>query len=206
MVMCRCIFLIIGLMFFFYQLDGQDSGSGMESADGKNTIVMKAKAINGDTVPWVEMREIIIFPMPGFENKRDYRKFKRLVRDIKKVYPYAIIAGEILVEMNEEFVNLESEYQKKKFIKKVENRLRSEFEEELKSLTISQGRLLIKLVDRETGNTTYQLVKEMRGSFSAFFWQSLARLFGSDLRSRYDPFGEDRLIEKIIIQIENGQL
>jgi len=198
--------LVVGLLCFFYQLNGQQDGAVAKSDDRKNMVVMKAKVVNGDTVPWVEMREIIIFPMPGFKNERQYRKFRRLIRDIKKVYPYAIIAGEILMEMNEEFVHLESEYQKKKFIKKVEDRLRNEFEEELKNMTISQGRLLIKLIDRETGNTTYQLVKEMKGSFSAFFWQTLARLFGSDLKSRYDPLGEDRLIEQIIIQIENGQL
>lgn len=91
-------------------------------------------------------------------------------------------------------------------MKQVEQELLVEFEDDLKQLTITQGRILIKLVDRETGSTSYELVKELRGTFSAFFWQTLARLFGSNLKSVYDPYGEDRLIEEIIFLIDRGQL
>ena len=83
-------------------------------------------------------------------------------------------------------------------------KLQSEFEGELKKLTIKQGIILVKLIDRETGNTSYELVKQLRGSFSAFLWQSLARLFGSNLKLEYDPYGEDKLIEEIVVMIEQG--
>jgi hypothetical protein len=88
----------------------------------------------------------------------------------------------------------------------VENELMEEFSDELKSLTITQGRLLIKLIDRETGNTSYELLRELRGSFSAFFWQTVARLFGSNLKTTFDAEGEDKLIDQIVVLIENGQI
>ena len=84
--------------------------------------------------------------------------------------------------------------------------LQDQFGDELKKLSVNQGRLLLKLVDRETGNTSYEIVKELRGTFSAFFWQSLALLFGSSMKSKYDPAGDDKLIEQIIVQIDNGQI
>jgi len=84
--------------------------------------------------------------------------------------------------------------------------LKRQFESDLKNLSISQGRILIKLIDRETGNTSYELVKDLRGGFQAFMWQSLARLFGSNLKDQYDAQNEDQLIESIILQIERGEL
>ena len=91
-------------------------------------------------------------------------------------------------------------------IKETENKIRTEFEEDVKRLTITQGRILIKLIDRETGNTTYQVLQNVKGNVSAVFWQAIARIFGSNLKSEYDPYGEDELIERIIVMIEAGQL
>ncbi|HMC98331.1 MAG TPA: DUF4294 domain-containing protein, partial [Flavobacteriales bacterium] len=92
------------------------------------------------------------------------------------------------------------------YVKLAEAELRAEFEGELKDLTVSQGRVLIKLVDRETGHTSYELVKELRGNFQAFIWQGLARLFGNDLKDEYDPFGDEAMIEAIVQRIERGEL
>ncbi len=108
--------------------------------------------------------------------------------------------------MNEHYQSLESERAKRKYMGQLEEELMDEFGEDLKHLTISQGRLLIKLVDRETGNTSYDILKEYKGSFSAVFWQALARLFGSNLKSEYDATGKDRLIEEIIFLYERGLL
>ena len=96
-------------------------------------------------------------------------------------------------------------HEKERFGKK-EKELRDQFEDELIHLTISQGKILIKLVDRETGNTTYQVIQELKGGFSAFLWQGVARLFGSNLKSEYDADEEDKMIEDIIVRIENGLL
>jgi hypothetical protein len=116
------------------------------------------------------------------------------------------MAKEKLIELDEELSQIKGKKARKKFIDDVEDELREEFEDELKGLTISQGRILIKLIDRETGDTSYELVKEMKGSFSAVFWQAIARLFGSNLKSEFDPEGEDRLINEIVLLIESGQL
>jgi hypothetical protein len=112
----------------------------------------------------------------------------------------------MLDEMEREFLKLETEKERKKYIKTVEKQLMDEFGNELKKLTSTQGRILLKLIDRETGNTSYVLLKELRGTVSAVFWQAIARLFGSDLKSRYDPSGDDYLIERVVRMIETGQL
>ena len=134
------------------------------------------------------------------------RRYARLIYNLKIVYPYAIMAAGKLHEMNDVFLNLKTERERNAYVKQVESELVAEFENDLKSLTITQGRLLIKLIDRETGNTSYELVRELRGSFSAFFWQTVARLFGSNLKTKFDADGEDKLIEQILILIENGQI
>jgi hypothetical protein len=150
------------------------------------------------------LQEVYIFPEPEFDSWWAERRYRRLVRNLKKVYPYAVLAGDMLEELNDELKEIDSERKRKEYIKKMEDELLAQYEDELKSLTISQGRLLIKLIDRETGDTSYELVKELRGSFSAFFWQALARLFGSNLKAEYDPDGEDQLIEQIVVRIEKG--
>lgn len=176
------------------------------SLSSQETNQIPYKLVNGDTVLIDNIKEVVIIPERKFSNEREYLNYRRLIRDIKKVYPYSKIANEILLEVNAHYLELKSDNERTKFVKQVEERLRTEFEEELKQFTIRQGRVLIKLIDRETGSTTFDIVKELRGSFSAFLWQTIAKLFGSDLKTKYDPMGEDRMMEEIIILIENGQL
>ncbi len=161
---------------------------------------------DGDTLYYASINEAVISAERSFSSRREYRRYQRLIENVKTVYPYAQKAADILEDMNREFMDLDSEREKRRYVREVEDRLMEEFGDELKSLTITQGHILIKLIDRETGNTSYELVKELRGSFSAFFWQSVARLFGSNLKSEYDPLYEDRLIEDIIFLIEIGEI
>ena len=144
------------------------------------------------------MREIIILPPKTFKSQAEKKRYKRLVYNIKKVYPYARLASAKMYEINAKLEQVEDETERKRLMKIYEKNLRDEFEDELKNLTMTQGKLLIKLVDRETGQTTYEIVKQLRGSLSAFFWQSLAKLFGSDLKTEYDAEGEDKMIEDIL--------
>lgn len=162
--------------------------------------------IEGDTVPYIELRQVLVFPEFKFKNKRQAAKFDRLVFNVKAVYPYAKLAGKRLREIEETLGYIKTESLKKFYVKQEEAKLKEEFEDDLKKLSVSQGRILIKLVDRETGFTTYQIVKDLRGSFSAFVWQTLARLFGSDLKTEYDAEGDDQKIEIIMQLLENGQL
>jgi hypothetical protein len=99
-----------------------------------------------------------------------------------------------------------SEKEQRKLYKRAEEELKAQFGEELKALTVTQGHILLKLVDRETGNPTYNIVKELRGTFVAFFWQNLSRLFGYNLKEKYDPQGKDYDIEMIVQRIENGTI
>jgi hypothetical protein len=166
--------------------------------------ILKQMVQDGDTILHSTIEEVVIYPVPRFSSRRDVRRYDRLVHNIKVVHPYAVLAAEKLDELNQTFNRLTTERERKQFVKQVENELMEEFGDELKALSITQGRLLIKLIDRETGNTSYELVKELRGSFSAFFWQTVARLFGSNLKTTFDAEGEDKLIDQIVVLIENG--
>ena len=103
-------------------------------------------------------------------------------------------------------LTLNTERERRQYINQVEKEILDEYEGDLKKLTITQGRILLKLIDREIGETSYDLLKELKGTFSAFFWQTLARIFGHNLKSEFDPEGEDKLLNEIVILIENGQL
>ena len=172
----------------------------------KGRYVMKARIIDNDTVLVAEIPELDVYPGYYFRNIWDYWKYQRLVRNVKAAYPYAKIAGMKLTELDQQLVKINSEKERKKLIVEAEDRIRSEFEEDVKRLTVTQGRILIKLIDRETGNTSYEVLQNIKGNFSAVFWQTIARIFGSNLKSEYDPHGEDELIERIIVLIEAGQL
>ena len=183
------------------------AGFSQEEPRTTNDIyIVRAEIIDGDTIWMADIDEVYIFPEREFINKRERRRYTRLIRNVKAAYPWAKLAGQRLEEVNKVMLTLETEKERREFMKQVEKNLKDEFEEDLKKLTVTQGRILIKLVDRETGSTSYTLVKELRGSFSAFFWQALARLFGSNLKTEYDPLGEDRLIEEIIFLIDKGQI
>lgn len=160
---------------------------------------------NGDTIPTVTLQPITVEETRIFASKREERKWSRLKRDVAKAYPYSKIAGKKLKEYNDKMINL-SQADQKKMLRLAEQDLKKEFEDDIQNMTLNQGRILIKLIDRETGNTSYSLVKDLRGSFQAFFWQSLARIFSVNLKSSYDPNSnsEDRMIEDIVLTIEDG--
>lgn len=125
--------------------------------------------------------------------------------NVKVVYPYAILAAAKLKEYDKALAQIENEKLRKTFIKKCEKDLRTEFEDELKALTVSQGKILMKLIDRESGKTTYEVVKQMRGAFQAAMWQTVARIFGHNLKSGYDAQVEDIMIERAVKLVETGR-
>lgn len=180
-------------------------GASVSKAQEPFTIPNKV-VVDGETLENYTIKQVYIFPWEKFKKPRDEAKYRRLIYNIKRVYPYAILARDMLIKMEGDVAQIKDKREREQYIKSAEKQLRAEFEEPLKKLTISQGRLLLKLIDRETGRTSYSIVKELRGSFSAFFWQSLARLFGSNLKSTFDAEGEDRVLNRLIILYENGQL
>jgi len=168
--------------------------------------VLRGIIIDNDTVIHTYLRQIIIRPPFKFKSRRQKKRYSRLVRYVKKVYPYSLVVSEKLHEIHTDMEYYNTKREKKNFIKKKEKELKKQFEGKLRKLTYTQGRILIKLIDRETGYTTYEIVKELKGSLSAFFWQSIAKLFGSNLKMQYDAKGDDAMIEDIVIRIENGML
>jgi hypothetical protein len=166
-------------------------------------IAVRAVVYQGDTIPYVVLPTVNCYTPRTFKNKRQQAAWDRTKYNVKKVYPYAILAAAKLKEYDRLLAQM-SESDRAKYTKLVEKQLQDEFGETMKNLTVNQGRILIKLIDRETGKTTYNVVKDMRGSFSAFMWQGVALMFNSSLKEEYDPAGDDRLIEEAIKLVENG--
>lgn len=168
---------------------------------------LPATTIGGEQMPNVLLKQVIIIPPAEYYgSQEDVDKYWRLVKHVKKVYPYVQLVKRLFEETNRALDTIPDKKQRKKFLAQKEKELRDQYEEELKRLTVTQGKILTKLVNRELHTTAYELVKEFRGSFSAFFWQQMAKLFDQDLKAKYDPNGEDKMIERIILLIENGQL
>jgi len=142
----------------------------------------------------------------GFKNKKEEERFSRLLYNVRKVYPYARMSAVKLQEYDNMLAKISDKDQQKKMMKEAEKQLRKQFQKDIENLTFSQGVILIKLVDRETGKTTYKIVDELRGNLRAFFYQTIARLFGMNLKSQYDPNGKDKDIERIVGMIERGEL
>lgn len=172
----------------------------------RDIYVARGIVVDGDTLWVVELDEVYIYPQRHFKNLRQHRKYTRLILNVKKAYPWAKLAGSVMEDVNNHLLTLATEKEQEEYLKQVEKELLDGYTDDLKKLTVTQGKILIKLVYRETGDTSYKIVEFYRGKLSAFFWQALARLFGSNLKLDYDPYGEDRLIEEIVVQIENGQL
>ncbi len=176
------------------------------SYDGK--YLLETVVVDGDTMPVVTLRATYISSNRKARSKRYQRKWTKLQRNVVKTYPYAEVAGKLIRAYNDNLKDLPTEAQREAYLEKCEEDLRAEFEGDLTKMTTSQGRVLIKLIDRETGNTGYELIKQLRSGFTAFMWQGVAKLFGTDLKANYDPFNDetDFMIEEIVAMIESGQL
>lgn len=194
------------LLFFSVSVSAQEGdGVVVPSEKPKQLYKVWAEVINGDTVPSIRLPEVWIFADYAYKTKKQYENWTRTKYNVKKVYPYAILAAAKLKEYDRILQAMPDEKTKKAYLKVIDKELRDEFEEPLKDLSTNQGRILLKLIDRETGKTSYEVVKGMRGNFQAFMWQSLARLFGNNMKAEYDPEGEDAMIERAIKLIEAGQ-
>ena len=167
----------------------------------------RSTVYKGDTIAVVDLKTAIITGPRVFKDAEAERKYKKLVRDVKKAYPYAKIAGQRIKEYNDLLADKKNR-ERKKLMKEAERNLKYEFKKDLENLTVSQGNILMKLIDRETGNSSYDLVKEYRGRITAFFWQSFAVIYDDDLnmKVRYDKEGDDRMIEEIIQMIDRQEI
>ncbi|WP_235015681.1 DUF4294 domain-containing protein [Aquimarina sp. AU58] len=158
--------------------------------------------IEGDTIPHeaIDLDEVIILGRLNFKNKLARRKYLILRRKTRKVYPYAKLAADRLISLNERLENIDSKRKKKRYIKMLQKYMEEEFTKELKKLTRTEGQILVKLIYRQTGKTMFELVKEYRSGWRAFWYNNTAKLFSISLKEKYDPINveEDYWIEDIL--------
>ena len=157
---------------------------------------------NGDTIPEEELLPVIVYTNISKKWKAYWEQWTRLRNAVYITYPYSIATSKIINELNERLKNVHSQKERKKIIKSREKELKKEFADKLTKLSIYQGKILMKLIYRETNNNCYEIIKEFKGSFSAFFWQSIAVLFGANLKQTYDKDGADKEIEPIVLSVQ----
>jgi hypothetical protein len=164
----------------------------------------RAVVDKGDTIAMIHLREVIIYPELRFKNKRERQNYDKLVRDVKRTLPYAKMVYHTLIETYEYMETLPNDKAREKHLKRMEKELFQEYKPELKRLTLSQGKLLIKLIDRECNQSSYNILRAYLGSFRAGFWNIFAGVFGASLKSEYDPKGKDALTERVVVMVERG--
>lgn len=203
----RFYLFILFLLFLPLIISGQTDTLQNKADTVQNRVfVLQEVERNGEILPEVPIKEVTIVGRKNEPKKVMVRKYDRMIYNIKKVYPYSVIVREKLAQVNEDLSNITDEKERRKYLKGVEEYVLGEYEDDVRNMTITQGKLLIKLIDRETRNTSFQLIKEYRGGLSASFWQGIARIFGTNLKAEYDPYGEDAMLEVIVLQIEAGVL
>ncbi|HTN21675.1 MAG TPA: DUF4294 domain-containing protein [Pelobium sp.] len=162
-----------------------------------DTIRVAAINIDGEIMPWILLNPVIIKDYRRFASKEAYDNYRRLRYNVIKVLPYARYAGQRYRQLERDLATTSDKRKQKQYVKSCDKEIKDLFNKEVKNLTISQGEILIKLIDRETGNSSFKLVQDLKGNVSAFVMQSVAKLFGHDLKNKYDV-DQDRDIEAII--------
>jgi len=187
--------ILTSAALFLFSLNAQSEG-----------IRLRAQvSAEGDTVPHIMLPAVYVFPTLNFTSKKQEEFYWKTVRDVKRTLPYAKAIGITLQEINDAMKGM-SDKERKAYMKSKEDDLIGKYEPQLKKLTLSQGKMLIRLVDRECDKTSYELIKEYRGGFKAFFWQGFAKLFGADLKTTYEKDDKDKIVERVILLVESGQL
>jgi hypothetical protein len=197
--------MIFSILFSF-SLKGQDSIFNVTDTLSGRYYLLNNVTRDGETLPEIEIKEVSVRSSRSLASIFQDWRYQRLIFNIKRVYPYAIIVRERLWTVNQELYYITSEKERKKYLNQVEKDVFANYEDDMREMTITQGRLLIKLIDRETSNTSYELLQDYKGNFNAAFWQGIARIFGTNLKEEYDPSGEDLIIEYILNQIDAGIL
>ena len=168
---------------------------------GRGFMLQEWTVEEGDSTALIHILPVYVFSRPV-----DLRRYRRLVDAVIKVYPIAKIAQDKLRTMERELAHLPTRKEQREYIRKVYDEIKAEYTPVLKRMTRTQGKVLLKLIDRETEYTAYEVLREFRGGFIAGFWQGVSKIFGQDLKSEYDRMGEDHIIEQIVVYYEAGLL
>ena len=192
--------------------ESSNDNTGATTVDTGMVYLINMVERDGVELPEIEIKEVTIVASPKNDRRGSngfdawYAKQARMIYNIKKVYPYSQIIKERMSLVNDTLQELRTDRERKEYIKEFEKSIFAEFEGDVRKMTFTQGEILLKLIDRETQNTSYDIIREYRGGFTAAFWQGIARIFGTNLKATYDPFGEDAMIEIIVSDIESGWL
>lgn len=210
------ILLVVLLAFSAMSARAQDNGSRRVNPEDREvdmdtpTLVPMVKVgkvlHDGDSIQYVELNTLYVYPHPVFADARQRQAYNRLVANIKKVLPIAKEVNAIIIETYEFLQTLPNKKAKDEHMQRVERSIRKEYTPRMKKLTYSQGKLLIKLVYRECNSSSYQLIQAFLGPIRAGFYQAFAALFGASLTKKYDAEGVDKYTERIVRQVEAGQL
>lgn len=194
-IKCTGVLLCWCLLFSFIH-----PASAQKSA--ADTILLGGVVENGDTIAMVflpEYEKLDRLPK-GLAKKR--AAYNRLRYNVFKTYPYAVIAASVLKDVDGNLARIDNKKDRKAYLKTVEKELNRRFKGELEDLTISQGQVLVKLINRQTGKNCFSIIRELKSGFSAVVWQSVALLFSNNLKKEYDPQGRDADIEAIVLELE----
>ena len=210
------ILLVVLLAFSAMSARAQDNGSRRVNPEDREVdmdtptfvpMVKVGKVLHdGDSIQYVELNTLYVYPQPVFTDERQRQAYNRLVANIKKVLPIAKEVNSIIIETYEFLQTLPNKKAKDEHMQRVEKSIRKEYTPRMKKLTYSQGKLLIKLVYRECNSSSYQLIQAFLGPIRAGFYQAFASLFGASLTKKYDAEGVDKYTERIVRQVEAGQL
>lgn len=170
------------------------------------TVKVGKVLVDGDSIQYMEMSNVYVYPEPTFKSKRQQQAYMRLVNNVKKVLPLAKQVRQIIIETAEYTETLPTKKERDAHLKNVEESIVKEYKPKMKKLTFSQGKLLIKLVDRECHSTAYEAMQAFIGPVRSGMWQAFAWMFGASLKKGYDPEGVDRLTERVVLMVEAGQL
>ena len=189
-----------------HKINPEDRKVDMESPTFVPMVKVGKVLDQGDSIKYVEMNNVYVFGPMTFKNEKQRKTYDRLVYNVKKVLPIAKEVNRAIIETYEYLETLPSDKARKEHMKVVEKSIKAEYTPRMKKLSLTQGKLLIKLIYRETNSSSYDLVRAFLGTTKAVFYQSFAWMFGASLKKDYDPEGKDKLTERVVRLVESGQL
>ena len=198
--------IVLLLLAHHCTLSAQDSKIDSLSYNNRRAYIVGQSVHRGETIPHIKLPTYYAYAPIIFRNKKQRKEYDRLVRDVKRVLPLAAEIRGIIIETYETLQLLPDDRARERHIDKIEKELKDVYTPKMKKLTLRQGKLLIKLVDRECNQNAYQLIKLFMGSFKAVFYNAFASMFGASLKKSYDPTDEDWMVEQVVVKVLTGQL
>lgn len=205
-ILLLCVYSLASWAQKREHINPEDRKVMMDSPTYVPMVKVGKALVDGDSIQYMEMNNVYVYPQPTFKDEKQRQQYNRLVYNVKKVLPIAKECHDIIIETYEYLQTLPDKKARDEHLKLVEEDIKRTYTPRMKKLTYSQGKLLIKLVDRECNSTSYGLIQAILGPVKAGFYQAFAWLYGASLKKQYDPKGKDRLTERVVRMVESGQL